>query len=86
MGIEHERISFKTSNKNAHIEAFHSTLEEECLSRNEFQTYAEVYQAVTEYIGFYNEIRIHSGINYLSPREFHRAYNQNSMNGLVIKA
>lgn len=69
--IEHERIPFKTPNKNAHIESFNNILEHECLACNEFETYAEGYKAVSEFIKFYNEVRIHSGINYLSPNEFY---------------
>lgn len=43
LNMEHERIPFKTPNLNAHIEAFHAILEEECLSRYEFSSYAEAY-------------------------------------------
>ncbi|AVX21727.1 Integrase core domain-containing protein [Carboxydocella sporoproducens DSM 16521] len=68
--IEHERIPNRTPNMNAHIEAFHSILEAECLSLYEFQTYAEAYKVVSDFIKFYNEERIHSGLNYLSPAEF----------------
>jgi len=39
--IEHERIPFKTPNKNAHIESFNNIHEHECLACNEFETYAE---------------------------------------------
>ncbi|WP_368731561.1 integrase core domain-containing protein [Calderihabitans maritimus] len=84
--MEHERLPFKTPNKNAHIEAFHRILEEECLSLYEFQSYAEAYQVVTEFIKYYNDTRIHSSINYLSPREFHKAFIQNSAKRSVIKA
>lgn len=31
--IEHERIPYKTPNKNVHIEAFHRILEDECIGR-----------------------------------------------------
>lgn len=43
LGLEHERIPNTTPNKNAHIEAFNGIMEEECLARNEFQTFAEAY-------------------------------------------
>ena len=45
--LEHEKIPFKTPNKNAHIEAFHRLLEDECLSRYEFKSYTEAYEAVS---------------------------------------
>jgi putative transposase len=66
LGMEHERIPYKTPNKNAHIESFHSILEEECLSRYEFRTYAEAYEVVTDFIGNYNSRRIHSSWNKLT--------------------
>ncbi|CAM4392688.1 putative transposase [Paenibacillus endophyticus] len=70
-GIEHERIPPRTPNMNAHIESFHRLLQDECLARYDFQTYAEAYEAVSEFILFYNERRIHSSIRDLSPTEFH---------------
>jgi len=71
-GIEHERIPPRTPNMNAHIEEFHRILEDECLARYEFMSYAEAYQVVTEFIRFYNERRIHSSICDLAPQEFYR--------------
>ncbi|MBO9131534.1 IS3 family transposase [Bacillus sp. 165] len=74
--MEHERIPPRTPNMNAHIEAFHSILEEECFRRNVFDTYGEAYQIVSEFIHFYNERRIHSSIGYRSPTEFYEHRNQ----------
>lgn len=71
LGIEHERIPCRTPNKNAHIESFHSILEEECFQRHEFQTYAEAYKTVSEYIRYYNQKRLHSSLRYMSPDEFY---------------
>ncbi|WP_412680599.1 transposase [Brevibacillus centrosporus] len=70
-GVEHERIPPKTPNMNVHIESFHRLPQDECLSRYEFQTYGEAYQAVTEYVRYYNERRIHSSIRDLSPYAFY---------------
>ncbi|MED4600046.1 IS3 family transposase [Paenibacillus validus] len=72
LGIEHERIPNRTPNMNAHIEAFHRILQDECLSKHEFETYAEAYEEVAKFIRFYNETRIHSGIHFLSPHEFYK--------------
>ena len=60
--LKHERTPFKTPNKNAHIEAFHRLLEDECLSRSEYKKYIEAYEAVSKYIKFYNKTRIHSSL------------------------
>jgi putative transposase len=70
-GVEHERIPPRTPNMNAHIEAFHSILEEECFRRNVFDTYGEAYEMVSEFMLFYNERRIHASIGYRPPKEFY---------------
>lgn len=82
---EHERIPPKTPNKNAHIESFHSILERECLSCQEFMTYQEAYKAVTDYIYFYNHRRIHGSLYDLSPAEFTDAFNHNLVKPFVVK-
>ncbi len=41
LSIKHERIPQKSPNSNAHIEAFHSILEEASLRLNEFYTFAQ---------------------------------------------
>jgi len=71
LNLEHERIPFKTSNKNVHIESFHRLLEDECLSRYEFQSYTEAYKEVSVYMKSYNKIRIHGSIGYISLMEFY---------------
>ncbi|NLY75829.1 MAG: transposase [Firmicutes bacterium] len=45
--LTHERIPVGTPNLNAHIEAFHSILEDDCYSRHQFNTYAEAYKQVS---------------------------------------
>ncbi|MED3648671.1 IS3 family transposase [Halalkalibacterium halodurans] len=83
--IEHERIPPKTPNMNAHIEAFHRILEDDCLSRNEFQSYEEAYQEVTDFMKFYNERRIHSSILDLAPKEFYEKQKTESLNSKEIR-
>lgn len=65
-GIEHERIPYKSPNLNAHIESYHSILEDECLSRHSFCCYAEAYETVAEFVRFYNTRRIHGSIHGLA--------------------
>ena len=74
--VEHERIPPKAPNKNAHIEAFHSILEKECLERHEFESYRQAYETVTNYLLFYNQRRIHGSLYDLSPVEFKQALEQ----------
>lgn len=60
---------------NACIESFHSTIKKELIYRKRFVTRDEAKMAVLEYIvSFYNEKRIHSTLNYLSPNDFERKY------------
>lgn len=80
--IEHERIPLRTPNMNAHIESFHRIFEDDCLSRWQFETYEKAYEAVTDFMVFYNERRMHSSILDLSPQEF---YEQNKQNKLEIE-
>lgn len=70
--VEHERIPPRTPNMNAHIESFHRILQDDCLSRYDFGSYSEAYEAVTEFIQFYNERRIHSSIQDLAPADFYK--------------
>ncbi|HWR08620.1 IS3 family transposase [Sporomusa sp.] len=67
--VEHERIPVRTPNKNAHIESYHAILEKECLSHQDFQTYTEAYEAVSQFVTRYNQVRIHSSIGYRPPQE-----------------
>ncbi|PMB03878.1 IS3 family transposase, partial [Fischerella thermalis CCMEE 5273] len=68
--LEHERIPVRTPNKNAHIEAFHRILEDECLSIHEFTSFGHAYGIVTEFMRFYNQERIHGSLGYRSPLAF----------------
>lgn len=72
LGIIHERIPINTPNMNAYIESFHSILEDECYSRYDFNTFAEAYEAVTEYLYYYNHRRRHGSIGYIAPMTFYQ--------------
>ncbi len=80
--IEHERIPCRTPNKNAHIESFHSILEDDCLSKYEFQSYADAYEKVSGYIKFYNKVRIHGSILDMAQEAF---YQENRNKYMKIK-
>jgi putative transposase len=69
--LSHERIPNATPNKNAHMESWHAILERECLANQGFATYAEAYQAVTTWIAFYNERRMHGSLDDWPPAVFY---------------
>jgi len=58
---------------NAVAESFFATLEKDLLRRNSFPTRQDARTAVFDYIEtFYNPIRLHSTLGYLSPVEYER--------------
>ena len=64
---------------NAMAESFFATLEVELIDRSDWSGPAEARAAVFEYIEvFYNRIRRHSGIGYLSPDQFEERYRSSS--------
>jgi putative transposase len=60
---------------NAMAESFFATLETELIDRSDWATPAEARAAVFEYIEvFYNRVRRHSALGYLSPEQFEERY------------
>jgi len=58
---------------NAVAENFFATMKKECLSRRHFATHTDAYDAIASYIdGFYNPVRRHSALAYLSPIDYER--------------
>jgi putative transposase len=65
---------------NAAMEAFFATLTKECTDRVRFQTRQEARSAIFEYLEcFYNPVRLHSTLQYVSPVAFEQA-TQSPMN------
>jgi putative transposase len=58
---------------NAMVETFFKTLKSELVWRTVFQTRVEAEQAISNYIdGFYNPVRRHSALDFLSRVQFKR--------------
>lgn len=58
---------------NAIVETFFKTLKSELVWRTVFQSRAEATIAIGRYIdGFYNPVRRHSALNFISPLQFER--------------
>ena len=79
--MTHERIPVKTPSMNSYIESFHSILEDECYSRNEFSSFTEVYKIVSDYMDFYNNRRRHGSIGFMPPSKYYKAVMNNSISG-----
>lgn len=57
--------------ENAAQESFHASLKKEKLYQMKLYTFEDAYKAIFDYIeGFYNPLRVHSSLGYLSPIEF----------------
>lgn len=67
-GIKHRHSRVRQSNDNAHIERFNRTVQEECLDRIPDDV-LEINRALKKYLPYYNNERLHMGINYQTPLE-----------------
>ena len=70
--LKHFNLKMSMSRKghcwdNANMESFFHTLKTEMIYFNKFNTLKEAKHHIVDYINFYNNERIHSGINYLTP-------------------
>ena len=54
---------------NAVAESFFKTIKHEWLNRFIFTSYQQLFDAVDDYINWYNTKRLHSSLGYLSPLE-----------------
>jgi putative transposase len=75
LGIEISMSRTANCWDNAAMESFFATVAKECTNRVRFQTRQEARSAIFEYLEcFYNPIRLHSTLQYVSPLAFEQAY------------
>jgi hypothetical protein len=58
-----------TPEENAYIEAYHGILETEVVQRFEFESYYEARLTIETYVDFYNNRRLHGGIDFKTPAQ-----------------
>jgi putative transposase len=58
---------------NAHMESMFKTLKSDLVHRYSFDSDRALRSAITSYVDFYNRVRLHSSLGYVSPIEFERA-------------
>ena len=69
-GLEQEFITPYTPEQNGMIERFFRSLKEECVWLNNFEDVQQAKETIQEWVTFYNELRPHQSLGYLSPNEF----------------
>lgn len=79
LGVRPSMGSVGDAYDNALCESFFATLECELIDRSVFRTRIDARLAIFDFIeGFYNPHRRHSAIDYFSPIEYEKRYNQES--------
>lgn len=76
-GFEFTRTGYDTPEDNAYIESFFGKFKEEEVWTKEYEGFLEAESEIEEWIWWYNNERIHSSLNYLTPVEFRKAYYEN---------
>ncbi len=68
-GMTHVRTSPYYPQSNGKIERWHQTVKRECIRPRTPLSLEEARCQLTEYVAHYNEVRLHSGIDYLTPKD-----------------
>jgi len=68
-GMTHVRTSPYYPQSNGKIERWHKTMKHECIRPRTPLSLEEARRQLTEYIAHYNEVRLHSAIDYITPKD-----------------
>ncbi len=63
-------------NHNAWIETYHASIKHEKLYHEQLNTISDCYLAVHSYNEWYNNKRVHQGLNYLTPTQYENQISQ----------
>lgn len=66
-GMSHVRTSPYYPQSNGKIEAMHKSLKKECIRPKAPKSLKEAQRHVTQFVDHYNNVRLHSGLGYVSP-------------------
>ena len=68
-GMTHVRTSPYYPQSNGKIERWHHTVKAECIRPRTPLSLEEARRQIAEYVVHYNEVRLHSAINYITPKD-----------------
>ncbi len=68
-GLTHVRTSPYYPQSNGKLERWHGTLKDECIRPSCPRTIEEAMKRVTDDVGHYNNVRLHSAIDYVTPAD-----------------
>ena len=68
--LTHIRTSVAYPQSNGKLERFHRSIGIECFHTNSFISIEDAREIIAKYIDYYNRIRLHSALFYLSPEDF----------------
>ena len=68
-GMTHVRTSAYYPQSNGKIERFHRTIKGDCIRTGTPLTLEDAQRIVAQYVTYYNEVRLHSAIGYISPQD-----------------
>jgi len=80
LNITHEFGYKNNPNSQAYIEAFHASVQREFVESIEFNNIDDVHSYYISYIYFYNNLRPHGSLKYLTPEYVYRYYERNLKN------
>ncbi len=73
-GLQSSMSRAGTPTDNAFVESFFKTLKNELVHHWRFDSIVECVARIVDYVEFYNENRLHSSLNYLSPKAYQKLY------------
>jgi putative transposase len=68
-GMTHVRTSPYYPQSNGKIERFHQSIKSECIRPRTPLNLADAKRIVSEYVQHYNEVRLHSALGYITPKD-----------------
>ena len=68
-GMTHVKISPYYPQSNGKLERWHKTIKSECIRKGSPLTMDDAKRIITKYVSEYNDVRLHSAIGYITPKD-----------------